>query len=86
MFQGFKLVASKLVRPTREHLESHYCDLSDKPFFPKLINYMSSGPVVAMVRVMTLVEPYHCLALMARPFIFVPLMKRLPTRPTELLL
>ncbi|XP_038133711.1 nucleoside diphosphate kinase B-like isoform X2 [Cyprinodon tularosa] len=27
----------------------HYQDLKDRPFFPTLVNYMSSGPVVAMV-------------------------------------
>jgi len=47
--RGFKLVALKLVHATREHLEKHYEDLKDKPFFPGLIKYMSAGPVVAMV-------------------------------------
>ena len=32
-----------------EHLEKHYADLSKKPFFPGLIKYMASGPVLAMV-------------------------------------
>lgn len=27
----------------------HYKDLASKPFFPKLMGYMCSGPVVAMV-------------------------------------
>uniref|UniRef100_A0A668AXC0 Nucleoside diphosphate kinase n=1 Tax=Myripristis murdjan TaxID=586833 RepID=A0A668AXC0_9TELE len=30
-------------------LQQHYIDLKDRPFFPSLIQYMSSGPVVAMV-------------------------------------
>ena len=47
--KGFKLVALKLTRPTKEKLEEHYKDLSSKPFFPGLVAYMSSGPVVAMV-------------------------------------
>ena len=47
--RGFKLVAMKLCRPGRAHLERHYADLSSKPFFPGLIDYMSSGPVCAMV-------------------------------------
>ena len=38
-----------LVQPTKELLEKHYADLSKKPFFPGLITFMSSGPVVAMV-------------------------------------
>ncbi|KAJ4488206.1 nucleoside diphosphate kinase [Lentinula aciculospora] len=47
--RGFKLVALKLVHATTEHLEKHYADLKGKPFFPGLIKYMASGPVVAMV-------------------------------------
>ncbi|KAH9901154.1 nucleoside diphosphate kinase [Cubamyces sp. BRFM 1775] len=47
--RGFKLVALKLVHATPEHLEKHYADLKGKPFFPGLIKYMASGPVVAMV-------------------------------------
>ncbi|KAI9433993.1 nucleoside diphosphate kinase [Lactarius indigo] len=43
------LIALKLVHATPAHLEKHYADLNDKPFFPGLIKYMASGPVVAMV-------------------------------------
>ena len=39
----------KLTAPGKEHLEKHYVDLKDKKFFPGLIAYMTSGPVVAMV-------------------------------------
>ncbi|KAJ9629405.1 nucleoside diphosphate kinase Ndk1 [Taxawa tesnikishii (nom. ined.)] len=45
----YKLAAIKLVTPSQEHLEKHYADLSDKPFFKGLITYMGSGPVCAMV-------------------------------------
>ncbi|KAK0356744.1 nucleoside diphosphate kinase Ndk1 [Friedmanniomyces endolithicus] len=34
---SYKLAAIKLVTPTKEHLEKHYEDLSDKPFFKGLI-------------------------------------------------
>jgi nucleoside-diphosphate kinase len=27
----------------------HYAEHDGKPFFPKLVNFLSSGPVVAMV-------------------------------------
>ncbi|KAI4470944.1 nucleoside diphosphate kinase [Holotrichia oblita] len=47
--KGFKLVALKFVWPTEELLQKHYADLSTKPFFPGLVKYMSSGPVVPMV-------------------------------------
>ncbi|KAF9437094.1 nucleoside diphosphate kinase [Entomortierella beljakovae] len=47
--KGFQLLALELRKPTREHLEKHYADLASKPFFAGLMNYMTSGPVVAMV-------------------------------------
>ncbi len=47
--RGFKLVALKMATPSKEHLEKHYADLAGKKFFPGLIKYMSSGPVVCMV-------------------------------------
>ncbi len=47
--KGYKLLALQLLHPTKELLEQHYGDLKTKPFFPKLVNYMLSGPVVGMV-------------------------------------
>ncbi|KAJ1982052.1 nucleoside diphosphate kinase Ndk1 [Dimargaris xerosporica] len=47
--KGYQLLALQLLHPTKQHLEQHYADLAGKPFFPKLINYMLSGPVVGMV-------------------------------------
>merc|ERR1711981_680423 len=47
--KGFKLVAMKMMQASVEHLEEHYADLSKKPFFPGLVKYMASGPVVPMV-------------------------------------
>lgn len=47
--KGFKLVAMKMTTPGKEHMEKHYADLAGKKFFPGLIEYMTSGPVVAMV-------------------------------------
>jgi len=47
--KGFKLVAMKFMQSSVEHLEKHYADLAKKPFFPGLVKYMASGPVVAMV-------------------------------------
>ncbi|KAI4139445.1 MAG: hypothetical protein LQ341_004218, partial [Variospora aurantia] len=46
---GVQLAAIKMVTPSKEHLEEHYKDLSDKPFFKGLVTYMLSGPIVAMV-------------------------------------
>lgn len=47
--KGAKLTGLKLLTPQKSLLEEHYKDLKNKPFFPSLIEYMSSGPVVAMV-------------------------------------
>jgi nucleoside-diphosphate kinase len=47
--RGYKLVAIKMVQASRQHLEVHYQDLSKKPFFTALVEYMSSGPIIAMV-------------------------------------
>jgi len=47
--RGYKMVGCKMTKPTRKHLEQHYSDLSSKPFFNGLVDYMDSGPVVAMV-------------------------------------
>lgn len=47
--RGFFLRALKMLVVTDEFAKTHYKDLADKPFFPKLIEYIISGPVVAMV-------------------------------------
>ncbi|KAM3591364.1 uncharacterized protein V6R79_000757 [Siganus canaliculatus] len=47
--KGFKLVGLKMLHASGDLLEQHYIDLKERPFFPALISYMSSGPVVAMV-------------------------------------
>ncbi|OMH85388.1 Nucleoside diphosphate kinase [Zancudomyces culisetae] len=41
--------AIEMLKPSTEHLEEHYAEHKGKPFFPKLIDYMQSGPVVGMV-------------------------------------
>jgi len=47
--KGYKLVAIKMIRPTEDFAAQHYDDLKSKPFFPGLVKFFSSGPVVAMV-------------------------------------
>jgi len=47
--KGFKLVAMKFQQASVAHLEKHYADLKEKKFFPGLVKYMASGPVLAMV-------------------------------------
>jgi len=47
--RGLKLVAAKLMNVSRELAEEHYAALKEKPFFPDLISFITSGPVMAMV-------------------------------------
>jgi nucleoside-diphosphate kinase len=47
--KGLKLVALKMVRLSDDQLETWYVHHKDKPFFPKLRNYMQLTPVVAML-------------------------------------
>ena len=47
--KGFFLRALKLMTPSKQLLEEHYADLKERPFFPDLVTYMLSGPVVGMV-------------------------------------
>lgn len=46
---SLNLLGLKLVNVEQPFAEKHYEDLSSKPFFPKLVDYIISGPVVAMV-------------------------------------
>ena len=39
----------KLTTASKDLQEMHFADLSSKPFFPILVEFMLSGPVVAMV-------------------------------------
>ena len=47
--KGFKLIALKQLVPTRELAENHYGVHRERPFFPTLVDFITSGPVVAMV-------------------------------------
>lgn len=47
--KGFDIVGSKLMRISRALAELHYAEHRDKAFFQELVDYITSGPVVAMV-------------------------------------
>ncbi|MEN3001956.1 MAG: nucleoside-diphosphate kinase [Armatimonadota bacterium] len=47
--RGIRIVGLKMVQPTRELAERHYAVHRDKPFFESVVNFITSGPVVAMV-------------------------------------
>ncbi|NBI07689.1 nucleoside-diphosphate kinase [Senegalia massiliensis] len=46
--KGFKIIQAKLFEPSRALVEEHYEEHKGKTFFNELINYILSGPVMAM--------------------------------------
>lgn len=47
--KGMRIVGLKQVHPSRELAERHYDVHRDKPFFESVVQFITSGPVVAMV-------------------------------------
>lgn len=47
--KGFKLVAMKLMQVSQDLAERHYQEHREKPFFKGLVEFITSGPIVAMV-------------------------------------
>jgi nucleoside-diphosphate kinase len=47
--KGLMLKALKLMKIPRDLAETHYAEHQGKPFFGDLVEYITSGPVVAMV-------------------------------------
>jgi nucleoside-diphosphate kinase len=47
--KGYKLVAMKMMTASEARAREHYADLSARPFFPGLVKYFTSGPIVCMV-------------------------------------
>ena len=47
--KGFFLRGMKMMSVEKAHAEKHYADLSSKPFFGDLVDYIVSGPVMCMV-------------------------------------
>lgn len=47
--KGLKIVAMKLMQISEEMARKHYAKHLNKDFFPELIRFITSGPVVALV-------------------------------------
>ena len=47
--KGLSLVALALMTITRELAQRHYAEHDGKPFFGELVDFITSGPLVAMV-------------------------------------
>ncbi|GGN56406.1 MULTISPECIES: nucleoside-diphosphate kinase [Oceanobacillus] len=47
--KGFKLAGAKLMLVSNELAEQHYGEHKERPFFGELVEFITSGPVFAMV-------------------------------------
>jgi nucleoside-diphosphate kinase len=47
--KGFRLAGVRLLRFDEALCRVHYAHLADKPFFPEIVEYMTSGPSLAMI-------------------------------------
>jgi len=47
--KGYRIVALDMRTATSQLLAAHYAEHRDKPFFAPLVDFMLSGPVVALV-------------------------------------
>ena len=47
--KGLKLVALRGMTVSREQAERHYAEHAERPFFGELVDFITSGPIVAMV-------------------------------------
>ena len=54
--KGYALVALAITTPDRERLARHYAEHEGKPFYEPLVEFMSSGPVTAVV-----IEGHRCI-------------------------
>ncbi|HLQ99149.1 MAG TPA: nucleoside-diphosphate kinase [Sphingobacterium sp.] len=46
---GFKIVAMKYIRLTKENAGAFYAVHKERPFYNDLVDFMSSGPIVAAI-------------------------------------
>ncbi len=47
--KGLRIIASKMIHLSREQAEAFYAEHAKRPFFPDLVSFMTSGPVVIQV-------------------------------------
>ncbi|MBR0423845.1 MAG: nucleoside-diphosphate kinase [Clostridia bacterium] len=47
--KGYTISNMKMMNLDEKILREHYAHLVDRPFFPEIVSYMTSGPVVGMI-------------------------------------
>jgi len=59
--RGLQILAAKMMIIPREQAQEHYTEHKEKPFFGDLVDYIISGPVLAMV-----IEGEECISLIRK--------------------
>lgn len=47
--KGFKITNMKMMQLDEAILTEHYAHIADRPFFPEIVEFMTSAPVVGMI-------------------------------------
>jgi len=47
--KGYDIVDMKMLNLDEEILKIHYAHITDKPFFPEIVEFMTSAPVLGMI-------------------------------------
>jgi nucleoside-diphosphate kinase len=47
--KGYKITNVKMMSLNEGILREHYAHIADKPFFPEILDFMTSGPVLGMI-------------------------------------
>ena len=71
--KGYKISALRMMQADRALLEKHYAEHQGKPFFEPLVEFMMSGPIVAIVAEGNrVIEGFRSLAGVTDPTVAAP--------------
>ncbi len=71
--KGYKISALRMLQADRALLEKHYAEHQGKPFFEPLVEFMLSGPIVALVAEGNrVIEGFRSLAGVTDPTVAAP--------------
>ena len=71
--KGYKVTALRMLQADRALLEKHYAEHQGKPFFEPLVEFMLSGPIVALVAEGNrVIEGFRSLAGVTDPTVAAP--------------
>ncbi len=71
--KGYRITDLRMVSASRELLAEHYAEHEGKPFFEPLIEFMSSGPVIAVrAEGNRVIEGFRALAGVSDPTVAAP--------------